>query len=303
MPPPPRCWPHFAISGPDRAGIRGYAGDHQIGQGVIYLEPQPWAILAGAPDRTQRKVLVANIHRYLDGVGAPTGLGGPDRIGTSLGPARDDPGVTEVIASPLANGSAVWPGGTWFDPDGWLTWAYASLGGTGTTASSLAMSEWIRTTLANHSAVYPNEWDGVTSVDDVCSSFYSADPAACGGVLEGYEGQNSEQPTWMLMDAIDVAGITPTSSGFRIAPELGTSEYSVRFDAVGLSRRGDEMSGYVRPVDSGHLLMEVELPAGARHPVALVDGIRAPTTVSKGAVAFWVTAKADRAADWSLSWN
>ena len=105
------------------------------------------------------------------------------------------------------------------------------------------------------------------------------------------------------MDAIDVAGITPTSTGFRIAPELGTSEYSLRFDTFGLARRGDEMSGYVRPVDSDNLLMEVELPAGARHPVAMVEGTRARTTVSGGVVAFRVTAKADRAADWSLSWN
>jgi hypothetical protein len=282
---------------------RGYAGDRQIGQGVIYLEPQPWAILAGAPDETQRKILVANILRYLDGVGAPAGLGGPDRIGTSLGPARNDPGVTEVTPNALVNGSAIWPGGTWFDPDGWLTWAYASLGGTGAGASSLAMSEWVRTTLANHSAVYPYEWDGVTSVDDVCSSFYSVDPAACGGVLEGYEGQNSEQPTWMLMDAIDVAGITPTGNGFRIAPELGSSQYSIRFDTFGLARRGDEMSGYVRPVGSDNLSMEVELPAGARHAVAMVEGTPVRTTVSGGFVAFRITATSNRAADWSLSWS
>ena len=29
---------------------RGYDGDRQIGAGVIFGEPQPWAMLAGAPD-------------------------------------------------------------------------------------------------------------------------------------------------------------------------------------------------------------------------------------------------------------
>jgi hypothetical protein len=282
---------------------RGYAGDHQLGQGVIYLEPQPWAILAGAPDEMQSKALVANILRYLDGVGAPAALGGPDRIGTSLGPARNDPGVAEVTPHLIVTGSAIWPGGSWFDPDGWLTWAYASLGGNGTGTSSLAMSEWVRTTLANHAAAYPYQWDGVTSVDDVCSSFYSPNPSACGGVLEGYEGQNSEQPTWMLMDAIDVAGITPTAKGFRIASEIGGSEYSIRFDTIGMARRGDGITGYIRPVESDQLLMEVELPADAHHAVATVAGTPVRTTVSGGVAAFRVTANANRAADWSISWN
>ena len=105
------------------------------------------------------------------------------------------------------------------------------------------------------------------------------------------------------MDAIDVAGITPTGSGYRIAPELGSTEYSLRFDTVGLARRGDEMSGYVRPVDSDSLVMEVELPVGARHVVAMVEGTPVTTTASGGVVAFRVSAEANRAADWSLSWK
>jgi hypothetical protein len=107
----------------------------------------------------------------------------------------------------------------------------------------------------------------------------------------------------MLMDAIDVAGITPTGNGFRIAPELSGTEYSLRFQTIGLARHGDQMSGYVRPVDSDDLLMEVALPAGARHAVALVEGTPVRTTVSGGMVSFRVTAKANQSADWSLSWN
>ncbi len=33
---------------------RGYAGDRQIGSGAIFGEPQPWAILSGAPSRQAR---------------------------------------------------------------------------------------------------------------------------------------------------------------------------------------------------------------------------------------------------------
>ena len=34
---------------------RGYSGDTQIGHGVIYGEPQPWALLAGVPTRRRRR--------------------------------------------------------------------------------------------------------------------------------------------------------------------------------------------------------------------------------------------------------
>ena len=71
---------------------RGYAGNRQIGTGAIFGEPQPWAILAGAPDRAQANKVVANIRRFLTGVGAP---GGPAHIGSAQSPAADDPAVSE----------------------------------------------------------------------------------------------------------------------------------------------------------------------------------------------------------------
>ena len=63
-------------------------------------------------------------------------------------------------------------------------------------AGSLAFDEYVRSTLADHAAAYPNQWVGITSVDDTCWSFYSSDPGRCGGVLgiTNYEGQNTEQP-------------------------------------------------------------------------------------------------------------
>ena len=70
-------------------------------------------------------------------------------------------------------------------------------------ARSLAFNEYVRSTLADHAAAYPNEWVGITSVDDACWSFFSSDPGRCGGILgiTDYEGQNTEQPEWMVMGA------------------------------------------------------------------------------------------------------
>ena len=46
---------------------RGYAGNDQLGDGAIFGEPQPWALLAGVPTRSQARTLVSNIRRFLTG--------------------------------------------------------------------------------------------------------------------------------------------------------------------------------------------------------------------------------------------
>src|SRR5437763_3117887 len=77
---------------------RGYAGPHQIGSDVIYGETQPWAILAGIPTAEQRSTLVANIRRYLTGIGA---AGGPSTIGSALQPAPSDCGGASLTEQAL----------------------------------------------------------------------------------------------------------------------------------------------------------------------------------------------------------
>jgi glycosyl hydrolase family 36/glycosyl transferase family 36 len=287
---------------------RGYAGNQQLGQGVVWLEPQPWAVLAGAPSSAQAGTLVTNIRRYLDGVDAPAVVHGPDRIGTSLSPARNDPGISETTSLPGSgegNDNAVYPGGTWYEPDGWLTWAYASLDGEVPGARSLAFDEYVRSTLATHATVYPDEWVGVTSIDDTCWSFYSSDPGRCGGVLgiADYEGQNTEQPEWMVMDALDLAGVTPTLSGYRISPHFPFPNFSVRFPIVGVSGKGHRLSGYVRPSAGGRLVLQVAVPRGATKVTSEVNGTTVRSAVTPGWVTFAVSSFPDRSVDWSVTWQ
>ena len=152
-----------------------------------------------------------------------------------------NPGITETTTLPgtgEGDNNAVYPGGTWYEPDGWLTWAYASLGSEVPHSGSLALDEYERSTLAAHAASYPNEWVGTASIDDTCWSFYSSDPGRCGGVLgiTAYEGQNTEQPEWMVMDALTLAGVTPTKLGYEISPHLPLASFSVRFPTIGVAK-------------------------------------------------------------------
>src|SRR5262249_52470178 len=157
-------------------------GDRQIGAGAIFGEPQPWAILSGVPSRRQAGRLVANIRRFLDGVGAPHG---PARIGSSLTPAPDDPGVTEGSLPPTGVGdnNANYVGGVWFDVNGWLTWALGELDGVVPQARRRAWDEYTRNTLATHAATFPDHWAGTISVDDTCYAWYASRPEQCGNDL------------------------------------------------------------------------------------------------------------------------
>jgi hypothetical protein len=293
---------------------RGYSGAQQLGRGVIFEEPQPWAILARAPSRTQAITLVGNIRRYLDGVGAPRSLGAPARFGSAQVPAYADPGVTEHDTPPASllgqgdpnspiQGADEWPGGVWFDLNGWLTWAYGSLDGIVPGARRLAWSEYTRNTLANHATIWPRHWDGTISIDDVCYAYYSAHPDYCGnGLGTTYEGQITEQPTWMVMNAVRLAGVTPVEDGFDVTPHLPMRTFSLRMPYVGVAQRPGLLRGYVRPVAGGRVAMHVALPPGgtSRGLRTYADGRLVPHSVRGGLVTFVLPTRPGRAADWAV---
>jgi hypothetical protein len=282
---------------------RGYAGNRRIGTGAIFGESQPWAILAGAPSHVQARTLVARIRRFLTGVGAPERVHGPARIGSAQSPAAADPAVTErsqPFAGGLRAGAAVFPGGSWYAVNGWLTWALGTLGEEVPHARGYAFSELERNTLAAHATAYPRHWDGTISVDDVCHAFYSPSPASCGaGLTTGYEGQIMHQPTWSLFDAIRLAGIEPTAGGFRIVPELPFTASSLSLPDIGVAYGPSSSRGFVVSAETGTLTMEVRPPHGKRWRV-LVAGHPVRGVMRDGILRFPLRTRAHRAVSWLI---
>jgi hypothetical protein len=301
---------------------RGYFGTRQIGRGMPYLEPQPWALLAGVPSREQAQTLVGNIRRFLTGHGAPDG---PSKIGSSMAPARDDPDITErgpaldpteegrlpdllglalkdVPNAPLA-GAAAYPGGVWFDPTGWLTWALGEQEGVVPDARALAWDEYTRNTLATHATVFPDHWNGTISIDDACNAWYSSDPSRCGIGIPSWQGEITEQPTWMVMDAIRLAGVTPTQRGFRIDPHLPMDSFKLRFPRVGVASDAAGLRGYIAPERAGELWMDVRMPDGTdlRNLVVYVDGQQVEHRVAHGMVRFSMPTRAGQPTDWAVT--
>ena len=280
---------------------RGYSLATQMGKGAIYGEPQPWAMLAGVPSPDQERALVANIRRYLTGIGAP---GGPSRIGSAQSPAANDPGVTETdLPAGVGDNHAVFVGGVWFAVNGWLTWALGDADGVVPRARDYAFSELKRNTLAVRATVYPGHWDGILSVDDACRAWYSSNSAQCGvGLSTSYDTQIMHQPAWSLFDVIKLAGIEPVADGYRITPHLPMATFSFRLSQVGVASKPREMRGYIRPVAGGTLRMRVAAPpsSGRRKLVAYVNRRRVRSSLQDGLVTFELPTTAGVAADWAV---
>ena len=285
--------------------LRGYSGSRPIGRGAIFGEPQPWAVLAGAPNARQAGVLVHNIRRFLTGVGAPRRVHGPARIGSAITPAARDPGVTEppTGGSATFDGASQYVGGVWFDVNGWLTWALTELDGVVPGAARDAWDEYTRNTLAAHAHAFPDHWDGTISVDDACNAFYAHHPDRCGiSLYDDYDGQITEQPAWMVMGAVHLAGVTATERGFLITPHL--ARFSLRLPEVGVAREAKRLRGYVRIERRERLLMQVSgVPRHAHSVTTWALGRRVSHTTHGGRVTFSLPARTGRLADWAVTWT
>jgi hypothetical protein len=283
---------------------RGYAGDRQIGRGAIFGEPQPWALLAGAASARQARTLVANVRRFLTGVGAPASVHGPAKIGSGQSPAASDPAVTErssPVSTATGDNNAVFVGGSWYAVNGWLTWALGRQAGVVPRARELALDELTRNTLRAHARVYPRHWGGTISVDDVCRSHNSSHPEQCGiAIANGYTGQIMHQPAWLLWDTIKLAGIEPTAHGYTIRPLLPMREFSLRLPDVGLEWSARRASGYIRALRRDRLRMTVRAPAGGRWR-AVVAGRAVPSLRRGRDVVFDLPVSPGRAARWSIA--
>jgi hypothetical protein len=227
---------------------------------------------------------------------------GPEARGVALLP---EPALQQLPDASLT-GASQWPGGVWFDLNGHLTWAYASLDGTLPHARDLAWDEYTRNTLAKHAELYPDHWQGTISIDDVCHAFYGNHPESCGtGLSQTYSGQITEQPTWMVMNAIRLAGLTPTGRGYDIAPHLPFDRFSLRTPQIGIASERRRLRGYVTPLASGPVQLDVKPPAGADAAtlVTWANGRKVPHTIAGTSARFDVPGSAGKRSDWALTWE
>ena len=292
-------------SGPARAGTRAAtAATRQIGTGAIFGEPQPWAMLAGAPTpdagahaRRQHPPLPRRRRRAARG---------PARIGSAQSPAADDP------TSPSAAGgrggigggnNAVYVGGAWFAVNGWLT--------LGARRRSTASCPNARDATPGTSPratrspptrrAYPDHWDGMISVDDVCYSYYSEPPRA----LRQRPATDLRRPDHPAAD-VDAHGRDPLAGrrrrrrdGYTIDPHLPIRALLAAAADVGVAVTATRRAARLDHADRrGRLRMRVA--TGLRRPVVTVGGRRARSARDGRFVVFGLPARAGRRATWAV---
>jgi hypothetical protein len=107
------------------------------------------------------------------------------------------------------------------------------------------------------------------------------------------------------MDAIRLAGITPTRRGYRIAPHLPFSRFTLRLPRIGVAARSTQLRGYVRPVESDPVELRVRVPPDViPGSVVVWAGRRAVAfRLVAGSVVFHIRGRTDSAADWAVTWS
>jgi hypothetical protein len=107
------------------------------------------------------------------------------------------------------------------------------------------------------------------------------------------------------MDAIRLAGITPTEGGFDIAPHLPFARFSLRLPQIGIASERRRMRGYVTPLEDGSVQLDVHPPptSDAATLVTWANGKRVPHTIAGAAVRFSVPGSSGARTDWAITWE
>jgi hypothetical protein len=108
----------------------------------------------------------------------------------------------------------------------------------------------------------------------------------------------------MVMDAIRLAGITPTSAGYRIAPHIPFQPFTLRLPQIGIAAGAHQLVGYLQPEQAGMIELQVRLPHGLipRAIATWANGATVAHTLQDGLVVFSVPTAVDSATDWAVTW-
>jgi hypothetical protein len=106
----------------------------------------------------------------------------------------------------------------------------------------------------------------------------------------------------MVMDAIRLAGFTPTENGYRVAPHFPFRKFSLRLPRLGIASDKRVLRGYVVPERSETIELQVAVPAASSRVHTWAGGLSVDHQVMDGLVVFAVPAQAGMPADWAVTW-
>jgi hypothetical protein len=256
-----------------------------LGETTLWIEPQPWAILAGATTEMQSRNLARTMNDLLrhGPLGAAQMSDGPD-----MHSRGNSVGTLEL--------GAIWP-----SLNQTLVWALAGID------PAMAWEEWKRNTLACHAESYPDIWYGVWSGNDSWNSPLSRHP---GGAAEEQYFRGTDFPVLNvhahacpLYSASKLLGMEFTPAGMKMSLRLPVESY--RFDSplVGVVKADGRYEGWYKPSRSGTWKVEILLPEEAARAVFSIEvnGTRLPVArQADGAILLSGSSGPDRPLRWVL---
>jgi hypothetical protein len=247
--------------------LRAFASEHEgqelwVGRDRLFLEPQPWSLIAGIPDEDETKILVENLDKHLRS---------ESPIGAVIAhPPRDSTMEAKLDLDP-DGGNLFW-GGVWYDLNGTLIWAL------GEHVPELAWDELYKNSFESHASAYPQVWFGIWSGPDSYNGHHSARPGQTWG--EGTYVDMNEFPVmclhshaWPLYALMKLCGIRFNSQGISIDPRLPYPDFKLTTRLVGISYQPDTISGHYAPLGPVEAEITLRLPESWQAtPQVKVDG-------------------------------
>jgi len=229
-----------------------------VGEDQLWLEPQPWAIIGGAANSDQMKILVESIDELLRQ---------PSKIGARL--------LSKGIKAMKRELGMRMNGGIWPSINGTLIWALSLVDG------NMAWDEWKKNTLAMHAENYAELWYGIWSGPDVYNSDLSKFPGQTHFSKDLISSNKKEgEPiydetfgvnwtdfpimdlhphAWPLYGTIHLIGAKFSTKGIELAPILPQNEYKFSSPILGFEKSKEGYSGWYSPLVEGTWMISLTL--------------------------------------------
>ncbi len=263
---------------------RGYLGDGTwLGEDRLFLDAQPWALLAGIWDEGRARTLLRNIEEML-AAPSPAGL-------LCLYPPNTAP---YLVPGSDTNG------GTWAAVDSWTAWAWSLYDPAG------AWRCFLKSTLYRHAGAYPDIWYGVWSGPDSYNAMYAERPGETFNwsftPMTDFPVMNMNRHSGPLLAAIKLAGIDPCGDSITIDPRLPFPCFSLRLPLLGISYLEDRARGYYRPANDGAFRFRLRLPRdlSGRAVRFFLNGRAATPEIDNGFVQFEMDARRGEKITWEV---
>jgi hypothetical protein len=229
----------------------------EIGAVDVFLEPQPWALIAGILDDEQAKTLVGTIRESC-----------ADRLGTRIFGDR---------------GGGSFPtlgGGQWPAINSTLVWGF------GRVDPREAWRELRDNTLHHHAVCFPEIWYGIWSGPD---TYLPTSLGEYGGQTWSWPGFGMQSwPVQILFvhseplnASLWLAGVLPGARGLQVDPLLPFEEWSWDGGLLSLRYSADEVTGELGALANERIEVDVTLPTGLRSAPVVVTVLGRAVTSSR----------------------